>query len=194
MNLILASASIRRRELLATLGVPFVVRPSAVDEQSRCEIQDQADWVEELSRRKAMARVHQGDDLIIGADTLVCCDRQILGKPADQDENFRMLQMLAGREHQVYGGIAVYRPQTGECSVAHLCTRVRMHAWDASFDAYARSGDGRDKAGGYGIQTLGGLLVAEVQGCYENVVGLSRQLLVPMLREAGVSLGLEQMP
>ena len=185
MKLLLASASPRRRALLAELGWAFDVCPAEVDETSR-EGEPPEDLVARLAREKAL---HVGtlfpDRWVLGADTVVAVDRRVLGKPSDREESRSMLRLLQGRSHRVLTGVALVSPGE-DPRVEVACTTVRFRPLDeAALGAYAASGEGDDKAGSYAIQGKGALLVEGIEGCYFNVVGLPLHLLSGMLQAAG---------
>jgi len=171
--LILASASPRRRELLAHLGLPFAVVPSAIDEHLAPASSISA-TVAELACRKARA-VAVGLDagLVLGADTVVVLGDEVLGKPADPRDAERMLRRLSGRSHEVITGVAVVDAASGRGERSAVVSVVRMREFvDAEIAAYVATGEPLDKAGSYAVQGGGGALVAAVEGCYANVVGL----------------------
>ncbi|MFD0674365.1 Maf family protein [Cohnella sp. GCM10027633] len=192
-TLILASGSPRRQELIRLLGLPFEVVPSNVDEDTP------SDWtpeqiVEGLSRRKAFSVQEQlagqapPSAIIVGSDTIVVLDREVMGKPTDTEDAFRMLRALSGRVHEVYTGIACVRASDGESVISHRVTKVRMRELsDEQLSRYIASGEPMDKAGAYGIQELGALLVESIEGDFFNVVGLPVSLLAVMLETFGVS-------
>ena len=189
MSIILASQSPRRRELLGQMGLTqFIIRP-ALGEETADPCLPPALLVEALSRRKAeeVAGRSAPEDLIIAADTVVSIDGQILGKPRDGDHARRMLALLSGRENTVYTGVTVRRGD--RVLTQHEASRVRFRPLSpAEIDAYVRSGEPMDKAGAYGIQGLGALLVEGIEGDYCNVVGLPVCRLGRMLLEFGVDL------
>jgi septum formation protein len=167
--LILASGSPRRRELLARITPDFVVRPTGCDET--LAENDPARRVLELSRRKALAAAPGPDDIVLAADTIVALDGDILEKPADADDARRMLRALSGRTHAVYTGVALRKNDRLE----NFCCRTAVTFWeldDALIDEYVRSGEPLDKAGAYGIQGKGALLVKGIDGDFFNVMGL----------------------
>ncbi|HEY8449724.1 MAG TPA: Maf family protein [Bacillota bacterium] len=199
---ILASASPRRRQLLEQLGLEFTVYPSDVDETSP-EFVDlpPAQLVERLALAKASAvarrYAHQTDPsasprpLVIGADTVVVLEDEILGKPVDADHARRMLNQLAGRMHTVYTGIALIDVAAGRTAVTHRATRVWLRPLPASWiDAYVATGEPLDKAGAYAVQGLGAAFVERIEGCYFNVVGLPLAALVELLEAWGIQLPL----
>lgn len=184
MRLILASESPRRRELLSMLGFPYEAIVSAVEETVPADIAPDA-LVETLALQKAeaVAQMHP-DACVIGADTIVYIDGQIIGKPRDDADATRILGLLQGRAHAVYTGVAVLTPRGRD--LRHDITRVtfapmteREIAW------YVSTGEPRDKAGAYGIQGPGGIFVERVEGNYFTIIGMPLPLLYRMLREAG---------
>ncbi len=188
---VLASGSPRRRDLLAGLGVTFEVVVPDVDEAPRAD-EAPDEMVLRLARTKADAvaqRWGASSDapLIIAADTTVVIDGEMLGKPRDEAEAAVYVRRLAGRTHTVHTGHAVRR---GERSVVELrSTLVRFRALDEDeVVAYAATGEGLDKAGGYAIQGRGAALVDRIEGCYGTVVGLSLPLVVTAARSLGVRL------
>ncbi|MBH8596865.1 nucleoside triphosphate pyrophosphatase [Thermoactinomyces sp. CICC 10523] len=188
-ELVLASGSPRRRELLALFGVDFRVQTSHVDETVDHRLPP-GTIVEELALRKARAVATECDDaLVIGGDTIVVHNGEILGKPCDEDEAKKMLSRLQGTDHQVYSGIALVRVRAGaqvEEKTAHRMTRVWMRPLSPEKIAwYVGTKEPLDKAGAYGIQGRGARLVDKIEGCYFNVVGLSIPLLDQMLEEMG---------
>lgn len=194
MRIILASASPRRRELLSGLGIgEFEVCPSHFDEGSVTE-RDPVERVRRIAEGKASSLAGQlpetqrlSEPLVIAADTLVYLDGEILGKPRDEDDAFRMLTALSGREHHVATGVAVTSRGVLESGVEVTAVRFR-HLSAEEIRRYIATGEPMDKAGAYGIQRLGGLLVLGITGDYFNVVGLPVCRLGRMLRKFGVEL------
>ncbi|MRG26797.1 Maf family protein [Laceyella tengchongensis] len=191
-KIVLASGSPRRRELLAGLGIPFEVKTSQVDETFDPSCPPSA-VAEELAHRKAKDVARQLDAaLVIGADTIVVCDGEILGKPRDEQEAVQMLSKLQGRAHQVYTGIALVEVADGQVvreRVSHRMTHVWMRSLsDEKISWYVNSKEPLDKAGAYGIQGLGACLIDKIDGCYFNVVGLSLVELDQMFQDMGYSL------
>ena len=187
MELILASQSPRRRELLERMGLrDFRVLASQVDETMPAGTPPQV-LVEALSRRKAQAvQAQAGEDcLIIAADTVVCLDDQILGKPHTPERAAQMLRALSGRTHTVCTGVSVCAGKT--TVTEHEQTRVTFRPLEeGEIAAYIATGEPMDKAGAYGIQGLGSLLVEGIEGDYYNVVGLPVCRLGRILRRFGV--------
>ncbi|MBM6897638.1 septum formation inhibitor Maf [Pseudoflavonifractor capillosus] len=192
MDIILASQSPRRKELLSQMGLRgFKVTSPEVDETVE-EHLPPAQVVEELSRRKALAvaRHADQDDLIIAADTVVALEGAVLGKPADQREAFAMLTALSGNRHYVYTGLTVIKGD--QVMTQHECTTVTFRDLEPEeISHYIATGEPMDKAGAYGIQGLGAMLVSGIEGDYFNVVGLPIFRLSRIL--AGFGLDLFQM-
>lgn len=191
MPLILASASPRRRELLARLCPRFEVRPCPLPEPVRRSerVAPQA-WAEALAYFKARAVAEQHPAAcVLGADTIVVCEGRVLGKPADLDDARRMLKLQARSASDVITGVCVLggRPR-GRWSGAAV-TRVWMRDDSAEREAYLRTGDWAGKAGAYGIQDIGDRLVERYEGSFSNVVGLPLGLVAQLLERAGVALG-----
>lgn len=182
--MILASGSPRRRELLGHLGVPFRVVVSGEAEESA--ERDPARLAGELAGLKAgaVARAHPGL-VVVAADTVVAVDGELLGKPADRAENAAYLRRLSGRTHQVYTGVTVLSAH-GEWSGVERTDVTFRALSEAEVAHYAATGEGLDKAGGYGIQGIGMVLVERIAGDYSNVVGFPLALVTALLRGAGV--------
>lgn len=191
-QLVLASSSPRRKELVASLGLslPVSILSSDADESVP------SDWapahiVEQLALRKANAtaailreRREAAGSLVVGADTIVVVDGRVLGKPKDTDDALSMLRSLQGREHEVYTGVACVVAFSGAAISAHRMTKVYMKPMsDDRLRRYIATGEPNDKAGAYGIQGLGATLVDRIEGCYFNVVGLPVSLLSDMLAQ-----------
>lgn len=187
MEIVLASASPRRQELLRQVGVSFRVSPSSFDEQVDRPMAP-AELVEHLAASKALeVAARFPEALVLGADTIVVVDGEVLGKPRDRAEAVTMIQRLSGREHHVFTGVALVQ---GERRViSHEVTAVRFRSLTAGeIAAYVDSGEPVDKAGGYGIQGLGAAMVSGIQGDYFTVVGLPLCRTVQMLRQFGVNV------
>jgi septum formation protein len=190
--LILASASPRRRELLASLGVPFEVVPSDADET--LEALPLAEAVARLALRKArlVAGLRPGA-VVLAADTIVVIDGRALGKPADPEDARAMLHTLRGRTHEVMTGVAVVDAETGRHASDTVISHVTMTAYDdAVIEAYVAGGEPLDKAGAYAIQGAGGALVAGLVGSRSNVVGLPLAATAALLRRFGVAVSASQ--
>lgn len=183
-ELILASASPRRAELLTGIGLSFTVQPADIDETPRAG-EAACEYVERLAREKALAvaQAHPRS-LVMGSDTSVVLDGDILGKPASAAEARAMLGRLSGTTHQVMTAVALV--DEGRCRSVVSVTDVTFRELDAAeIDAYVASGEPMDKAGGYGIQGLGGIFVSNLQGSYSAVVGLPLQETAALLAQAG---------
>jgi septum formation protein len=183
----LASASPRRREFLEQLGLPFQVRVADIEEQNGYgELPDAL--VARLSLEKARAvSARFPHAIVIGADTIVTLDGELLGKPADVEDAAAMLRRLRDRPHQVYSGVTVCPPDHGEPLTAVVGSRVWMRPYiEAEIAAYVASGDPLDKAGAYGIQNARFHPVARLRGCYASVMGLPLRALTDLLSQVGV--------
>ncbi|WP_054956382.1 Maf family protein [Paenibacillus dakarensis] len=189
--IILASTSPRRQELIAALRIPFEIMPSDANEDTP------AGWgpsmiVENLALRKADAVYRKMSDsrsnaIIVGSDTIVVLESDILGKPVDDNDAVRMISSLQGRTHKVFTGVACVDALTGERIVRHRMTSVRMKPLNMDqVMSYVRSGEPNDKAGAYAIQGLGASIIEGIEGDYFNVVGLPISLLSDMLSEMGM--------
>jgi septum formation protein len=194
VRLILASSSPRRHALLGLLGLPFEVARPDVDEEAVW-----ARWWRgpgsgrRAARRLAMAKARaveaslQAPALVLAADTVVLLGGNVLNKPSNAEHARQMLRSLSGLTHEVVTGVALIGE--GISSSASACTRVRFgRLRDAEIESYIQSGEPFDKAGGYGIQGLGGLLVERIDGPYDNVVGLPMRLVYRLLRRHGVTI------
>jgi septum formation protein len=189
-RLVLASASPRRRELLASLGLEFEVRPVDLDETPRPG-EPAETYVARLAREKAAAALRLGcggpGELVLAADTVVVLDGELLGKPADAAEARVMLARLAGREHLVHTGVELVHGGRRAHDVA--TTRVEIDPLDETTIAwYAGTGEPLDKAGAYAIQGLGNLFVGAIDGNYTNVVGLPLPRVYRLFRELDLDL------
>ena len=182
-NIILASASPRRAEILRTVGWPFETFPVDIDETRR-ESEDAASYVHRLAREKAeAAAARRSESIIVGADTTVTLDEHVLEKPAGVQDAMRMLQLLNNRWHQVLTGLAVFDRGKQKMIVAHEATEVKFAPIsDEEMQWYVESGEPMDKAGGYAIQGLGARLIEEIRGDYFNVVGLPVRLLYELFQ------------
>jgi septum formation protein len=190
VRLVLASASPRRRRLVATFGIPFDVVPSDLVETVPAGLGPEA-AVAHLALAKAHA-VAAGRPpgaeraVVLGADTLVVLDGRPLGKPGSSGEARAMLAALAGRAHEVMTGVALVEAPPGRVATATVVSRVVMKAYSsAEIAVYAATAEPYDKAGGYAVQGEGGRLVARVEGCYSNVVGLPLTTTARLLRDFG---------
>lgn len=212
VRLVLASASPRRRELLSQIGLEFTVMPSKKEENAKAT--EAGALVQELSRQKAvdiweqlsggqgqnpdadqeqiseetqepnLNGKRQPELLVIGADTVVCCEGKILGKPHDREAAVEMLTALQGRSHEVYTGVTLYHQR--ETVTFFECTQVEFYPMtEAEISDYIDSKEPMDKAGAYGIQGLGARFVKDIRGDYNNVVGLPVGRLYQELKSHG---------
>lgn len=186
MNVILASQSPRRRELMGLFRIPFTVKVADVNEAMDLS-KPPCEEVARVSRLKALAVPRAPEDVVIGADTVVVCDGSVLGKPKDEADAFRMLQLLSGRAHQVMTGVTVV---CGERCIS--CTEVTdIHfrpLTEQEIRGYIATGEPMDKAGSYGIQGGAALFAEKISGDYFNVVGLPVCKLGKLLREVAPRL------
>ena len=212
VRLVLASASPRRRELLSQIGLEFTVMPSTKEENAKTT--EAGALVQELSRQKAvdiweqlsggqgqnpdadqeqiseetqepnLNGKRQPELLVIGADTVVCCEGKILGKPHSREAAAEMLTALQGRSHEVYTGVTLY--SQSETVTFFECTQVEFYPMtEVEISEYIDSKEPMDKAGAYGIQGLGARFVKDIRGDYNNVVGLPVGRLYQELKSRG---------
>ena len=189
MNIILASASPRRAEILRNARIPFETLAEIIDE-SRKPGELRADYLRRLALSKARTAAgvqrDPGDCLFIGADTVVVAGDEILGKPESAGDAQRMLHLLSGAVHEVHTGLAVIRRPGAMEAVVEEVTRVTFAPLsDEEIEAYIATNEPFDKAGAYGIQGIGGRYVTRIDGCYFNVMGLPLARLWSLLREFG---------
>ena len=188
-NIYLASSSPRRKELLDQVGIGFTVISPQCDEASDLKLPDEL--VEELSRRKSQAGLEMikklpdvsADSIVIGADTVVAYDGIILGKPKDNNNAFNMLKMLSGNTHEVYTGVTISYMDGRPSKTFSERTEVTFYKLtDKEIEDYLNTAEPMDKAGSYGIQGYGAVLVEKISGDYFNIVGLPIARLVRLLR------------
>jgi septum formation protein len=184
---VLASASPRRAEILRAVGWPFEAAPVNLLEE-RAEGEQAVAYVERLAREKAeAAAMRYPTRLVLGADTTVVVEGEVLEKPRDERDARRMLRRLSGRWHEVLTGVALVRAGSDEGlhkTIAHARTEVRFAEMsDAEIDWYVASGEPMDKAGAYAVQGRASLFIEEIRGEYWNVVGLPIQLVYRLARE-----------
>ena len=185
-RIILASQSPRRRELLSLIGIPHEVRPADLDERV-WPGESPAPHAERLARAKAEAvAATESDAVVIGADTIVVLDGDILGKPGDAGDAASMLRRLAGRTHTVLTAVAVARDGRTVSGVESVEVTFRPMTTE-QIDAYIATGEPMDKAGAYGIQGYGAVIVERVHGDYFAVMGLALGRLVGLLEQVGVT-------
>lgn len=190
MKLILASASPRRRELLTQIGVSFEIEVSDVEEVPDCSLSPEQQ-VQSLALQKAMAvALQRKDGLVLGADTVVVDHGSVLGKPRSKDEAMIMLRSLSGKWHQVMTAVALVDAEEKQHTWTSVeITNVKFRdLTENDIAAYVATGESMDKAGAYGIQGYGALLVERIEGCYNNVVGLPLQLVAKGLQNWGINL------
>ena len=181
MNLILASASPRRKELLSLFGIPFVIRAADIDE-TMDPGRSPYDEVGRLSRQKALATVRTAEDVVIAADTIVVCQGRTLGKPRTEEEASEMLRLLSGRDHQVMTGCTLLQGDR----VLTFTEVTDLHfrpLRESEITRYVKSGEPMDKAGAYGIQGGAALFCEKMAGDYYNVMGLPVCRLGEALRQ-----------
>ena len=184
LPLTLASASPRRQELLTRAGYAFDVVPADIDEQ-RWPEEAPRDYVQRLATSKAEAvAVENPERLVLGADTVVVVDGDVLGKPADDAEASEMLLRLSGRVHEVLTGVAVVTSESRRVAVeSTMVTLARLDP--ITIDWYVATGEPLDKAGAYGVQGIASRFVERIEGSYTNVVGLPVALTARLLGESG---------
>lgn len=187
-KIVLASTSPRRADLLKQIGVEFEIAPGNVQERPHPD-EAPANYITRLARAKVIAVARQREDgLIIGADTVVVLDGQMLGKPIDEADAASTLERLSGRWHAVMTGVALYDIATRQEVADFDKTLVRFaRLTSREIEWYVNTGEPMDKAGSYGIQGLGGLFVDEIAGNYYNVVGLPLPLVYRLARRLGHS-------
>ena len=186
MNLILASASPRRKELLGLFRLPFEIRVADIDETMDPD-KPPCDEVGRVSRLKALATARETQDVVIAADTIVVCEGKVLGKPHSEEEAVRMLTLLSGRDHQVMTGVTVLRGEKSETVTEVTDIHFRPLS-EKEIRAYVATGEPMDKAGAYGIQGGAALFCSHMVGDYYNVMGLPVCRLGEMLRRLAPEL------
>jgi len=187
-KIVLASSSPRRRELLEKVGIRFSVIPSLLDEIPR-EDETPHNFALRASREKAIAvaRDQNSDCVVIGADTIVVINGEILGKPRDEEDARFILKKISGREHKVITGFSIARPKMEVLHREFVESRVKIKIlapWE--IEGYINTKEPMDKAGAYGVQGIGAFMVQEIYGSYTNVVGLPLAQLVGALTKLGI--------
>lgn len=187
MEIVLASASVRRRELLEKIGLRFSVDSSEYPEDVRFELKP-SERAKQVSAEKARAvAASHGNALIIAADTFIVSRGRVLGKPRSQEEAKRMLKALSGHSHVAITGFTILDATNSKTLSRAVQTRVYMRKLgESEIDSYVSSGEPLDKAGAYAIQGLGSVLIDKIEGDYYNVVGLPLSALVQALKSFGV--------
>lgn len=185
-TLILASTSPRRREILAALGLDFTVVPVDVDESPQ-EGETPGDMALRLAVAKAGAADARGNNIVLGADTIVAIDGCALGKPIDKADCLAMLERLSGRGHKVLTGVALHGAQGTQTALSETDVYFREISRDEAL-AYWQSGEPCDKAGAYAVQGLGGVFVERIEGSYSGVVGLPVFETATLLASAGLGV------
>ncbi len=182
-KLVLASASPRRRELLSSMRIPFIVDQADVDETLTG---DPREITAALAERKARAVLRRHpSDLVLAADTVVYAEGQVLGKPMDEEDARRMIGLLQGKWHEVHTGVCLADGLAGRVVTRSEMTRVRFAAMDdGQISAYVASGEPFGKAGAYAIQGMAGMYIPEIAGSHTNVIGLPTALVREMLSQA----------
>jgi septum formation protein len=185
LDVILASSSPRRTELLTMIGIPHAVIPADIDESVRPGEPPIA-YAERLAREKGrVVAASHPDAIVISADTTVVIDAEILGKPCDARDAARMLRVLSGRTHTVFTAVAASRRGRMESAVESVAVTFRELS-DAEINAYVATGEPMDKAGSYGIQGYGATIVERIDGDYFAVMGLALMRLVQLLQRLGI--------
>lgn len=186
----LASSSPRRREILTALGLDFTVKSSEVEE-FRLADESPEQMVLRLATAKALAAEVETARFVIGSDTAVVLDGEVLGKPRDRDDAVTMLLRLSGRRHSVVTGVALLGPDGAQTALSTTDVFFREVSRDEAL-AYWQSGEPRDKAGAYGIQGRGGVFVKSINGSYSGVVGLPVYETMRLLQNAGIDILLKR--
>lgn len=182
--ILLASQSPRRKELMQLLPWPFEVYTKEVEEQIDMQLAPEVN-VQSLAEQKAMAVAEcYSDRLVIGADTIVCYEGKIMGKPKDQEDAKQILRLLSGNTHQVYTGVAIVCKETQTKVTFYQSTHVTMQDLsDSEIEEYLLTNESHDKAGAYAIQGYGARYISGIEGDYYNVVGLPVHAVYSKLKE-----------
>ena len=197
MEIILASASPRRKELLKQIGLDFIVFPAQGDEVSDKTIP--RDIVVELAQKKAgeiyekaiAAGVGKQDSIVIGADTIVVFEDRVLGKPKNEKDAVEMLTMLSGKTHEVYTGVSLWMRENGKKVQYSFYEKTEVTMYpirQVEIEEYVKSGEPMDKAGSYGIQGSGARFIQKINGDYNNVVGLPVARIYQELAQLGIAI------
>ena len=185
-KLILASRSPRRSELLRSLGVDFEVSPSKAEEITDPELSPEQNATN-IARDKAVwVAQHNPGSYVLGADTMVVLDREIIGQPKDEEDARCILRKLAGKQHRVITGVILITPEGEEYETAVVSTVSIKSVSENEIRSYVATGEPLDKAGAYAIQGKGSFLVESWEGSYSNIVGLPLEALTDLFQQAGV--------
>lgn len=189
MQIVLASASPRRADLLRKIGLQFKIQIADIDEKINSNL-NPSEQVKNLARHKAQAVASKlSSGLVLGADTIVVKDNEVLGKPGSPDEARQMLSKLSGCVHQVLTGVALIDAEKGKILIDFESTLVYFRKLsEEEISAYVKTGEPLDKAGAYGIQEKGATLVERIEGCYFNVVGLPIVRVIKMFKQMGLNV------
>lgn len=186
MNFILASGSLRRQELIRRMGIDYQVIVSDFDEEKVPYDGDPESYVKILAAEKAknILSKETSNSFILGADTIVCAQGKILGKPTDREDAFSMMKLLENSTHEVFSGLALIHERKGIVETVARKTSVQFSSMsDEEIHAYLDKNEWKDKAGAYGIQGAAGLFIEGIEGDYYNVMGLPLNTLYHMLRK-----------
>jgi septum formation protein len=187
LPIVLASQSPRRKKLLEQIGIDFIVIPSDIDEGEHPLHIEPSHYSMQLAEKKAMdvASKLGYDAIVIGADTIVVIDDEILNKPKSENEAKEMLRRLSGRTHTVFTGVSVVRTDVANPITNYKATEVTFRELtDREIELYVSTGSPMDKAGAYGIQDdIGAVFISHIKGCYYNIVGLPLELLYGMMQQ-----------
>jgi septum formation protein len=189
-KIILASASPRRKDLLKSIGLKFETIPSNIDENIEGQVFS-CKLIEKLSYEKAndIAKQINYPAIVIGSDTVVVINGEILGKPADEEDAKRMLLLLSGNTHEVISAITIIDTETLKILSSSVISKVEFRKMqETEIENYIKTGEPFDKAGSYAIQGIASIFVKSIKGCYNNIVGISTFKLSEMLEEFGVSI------
>lgn len=192
MNIVLASNSPRRREILSQLNIKFEVVPSSFEEtlinMEPPELVEHFAYMKALDVFEKLKGNLSEDTYILGSDTIVYCN-SIMGKPKSDEDAYQMLKALSNKEHQVISGLSIIQGSTGRAITMHDITKVWIRELeDREIINYISSGEPVDKAGAYAIQGIGSLFIEKIQGCYFNVVGLPVNKLFKIMKKFGINL------
>jgi septum formation protein len=200
-HIVLASSSPRRIELMKNLGIDFLVKPSDLDEVVK-EALEPGEIVTELAAHKAQRVLElvvgeklypQGEPIVVlGSDTIVVLDKDVLGKPPDRPSAIAMLKRLSGRKHEVYTGVCVlFVEESGQVKVYQEVDVSNVYfrqLGETEIENYVDTGEPMDKAGSYALQGIGAFLIAKIEGCVTNIIGLPVPKTVKLLRRCGINI------